>query len=894
MPEPPSLPEEGSISPRFAMESQTPLQSRPDEHIISIPLTPSRTNVNSGDYRQDMESDPLNQDILRQETGLDTLGQRSTGRRRLRGPGKNEDRTLTRVGRFYEKLLNFSILTRYILYIFPLSAILTIPTLSGTFGPGKDTTIGGVRMVWFFLWIQIIWISLWVSKLFAKALPSMFQVAVGVVSSGVKKYATVIRALELPISLVGWATTCLTSFTPIMTHNPDKLANGDTSIKPWMAHMNGVLGSCLVSSLVYLGEKVFVQLVSVNYHRKQFEDRIKENKHHVILLSHLYEASRKLFPDYTEFAEEDCIIHQGLASTIFVPAKGNKKGAITQMRQLVGNLNVVGNKVTSVFGNVAREVTGKNVFNPNSAYSIVLEVLLRKDSAEALAKRIWMSFVAEDSDVLKSEDLVEVMGSDKENIALECSAMLDKDGNGDISLEEMVSAVHLVHTERRYIFQSMQDVDNAIGVLDNVLSTVVFIIIVFIFVAFNFSNFSTMLAAAGTVLLSLSFIFAITAQEMLGSCIFLFVKHPYDVGDRVDINEVKFIVQHISLLYTVFRRCDNGKTTQVPNNILNTQWIENISRSKNMQETIIISIHYDTSFDDIQALKDEMSRFIKENGRDYRPQFDIEITGVNNLDKLDIKLQIMHKGNMANEELATQRRNKFICALRKAMKKIPIHAPGGGDPYLGEEGKPMYTVAITNEDAQRKMKSAAKAKMRKRWDYQSPDSDDDDDMQNTKFSEQRPGIFSRGIDSRKEPTTSSRFTNTFVLDNNSTSHILSPVQEASPTSTDFDQSNVTLTENSRRRSVRSVRTVDSRLHGPEQGKDSLHRGITRGRRKTGATLSDSPYDLTPLPSPVPYNTATGSDNHSASQTISTNYIQQPLFSKPLPPQLSNINVKNQH
>ena len=63
--------------------------------------------------------------------------------------------------------------------------------------------------------IQIIWVSLWVSKLVTKTLPYIFQAMIGIVSSGVKKYATVIRALELTISLVGWAVTCLTTFTPV-------------------------------------------------------------------------------------------------------------------------------------------------------------------------------------------------------------------------------------------------------------------------------------------------------------------------------------------------------------------------------------------------------------------------------------------------------------------------------------------------------------------------------------------------------------------------------------------------------------------------------------------------------------------------------------------------------
>lgn len=85
-------------------------------------------------------------------------------------------------------------------------------------------------------------------------------------------------------------------------------------------------------------------------------------------------------------------------------------------------------------------------------------------------------------------------------------------------------------------------------------------------VAFFQSSFITTLATAGTALLSLSFVFAVTTQEFLGSCIFLFVKHPYDVGDRVDIvgpEKEQLIVERISLLYTVFTRIDKMQVVQV-------------------------------------------------------------------------------------------------------------------------------------------------------------------------------------------------------------------------------------------------------------------------------------------------------------------------------------------
>ena len=70
----------------------------------------------------------------------------------------------------------------------------------------------------------------------------------------------------------------------------------------------------------------------------------------------------------------------------------------------------------------------------------------------------------------------------------------------------------------------MRDVDSAIGKLDDVLVAVVFVMATFIFISFINTNFATTLATAGTILLSLSFIFAATCQEILASILFLFYK----------------------------------------------------------------------------------------------------------------------------------------------------------------------------------------------------------------------------------------------------------------------------------------------------------------------------------------------------------------------------------
>src|SRR5699024_2629075 len=95
----------------------------------------------------------------------------------------------------------------------------------------------------------------------------------------------------------------------MMAYNPDQKARGDTTPKSWEKSVKNILFALFVCSLIFLAEKTSVMLISISYHRKQFDGRIKESKHHVDLLGLLFEASRNMFPMYCrEFHDEDAII----------------------------------------------------------------------------------------------------------------------------------------------------------------------------------------------------------------------------------------------------------------------------------------------------------------------------------------------------------------------------------------------------------------------------------------------------------------------------------------------------------------------------------------------------------------------------------------------------------
>ena len=219
--------------------TQIPEESRtattvnnPNDTTIGIPLTgvTSKTGARrTGTFKSSSSQQPM---YLSEKQNHEKAGfyqRRGAGHRRSAVASKQaeherrggEESALTNMGRIYSMILNFSIVTRYFLYILPVAIIISIPIIIGA-TVAQGSTIGGVRIVWFFSWFLTVWVALWTSKLTAKTLPSVFQFLCGIVSSGTRKYATVISSLELYLTLAGWALAALATFVPVQALRTSK------------------------------------------------------------------------------------------------------------------------------------------------------------------------------------------------------------------------------------------------------------------------------------------------------------------------------------------------------------------------------------------------------------------------------------------------------------------------------------------------------------------------------------------------------------------------------------------------------------------------------------------------------------------------------------------------
>src|SRR3569833_596780 len=231
------------------------------------------------------------------------------------------------------------------------------------------------------------------------------------------------------------------------------------------------------------------------------------------------------------------------------------------------------------------------------------------------------------------------------------------------------------------------------------------------------------------IAIGLTFAIGRTFNHFLTGCIFVFFDHPFDIGDRVEIYNrpgtigVSAVVKHQSLLYTVFRRLDNGTHMQVANEVLAHERIDNVTRSRANRQSLSLFLAFKTTFQDLVVLRQELEAFLAapENRRDYAPDLGLSIVNLHELNKMELRVAVTHRSNWSNEKLRAARSNRFYCALVAAIRKIPLEKPGGA-VSSGDEAKPVYTVQLTSDDAEARIAAAAATRKAARIDAVTEES----------------------------------------------------------------------------------------------------------------------------------------------------------------------------
>ena len=174
-------------------------------------------------------------------------------------------------GRMFKRIHDSNWLIRYFMYIVPLVLIILIPLLIGGL-VFKRATVGGVRLLWFTVWLEVIWLTLWGARIVAKALPWPVGLVTSIFTNNSKKWRDMCKQLEIPATLFFWMLAVLISFLPIMIHHH---LDGSDKVRPWEVTMNKIIISIFTGVTLNFGEKIIVQLIAISFHLRTYADRIE-------------------------------------------------------------------------------------------------------------------------------------------------------------------------------------------------------------------------------------------------------------------------------------------------------------------------------------------------------------------------------------------------------------------------------------------------------------------------------------------------------------------------------------------------------------------------------------------------------------------------------------------
>ncbi|KAG8835307.1 hypothetical protein FRC17_004089 [Serendipita sp. 399] len=578
-----------------------------------------------------------------------------------------------KVSRFYYYLIGASVITRWAIFILPILGCLWIPGILGltAFKHQGGGNIWHTPLIWWSIWFSVWWAGYWAALAFSYWFPKVLTHTLGAVAHGLRKYLSWLAAIHRYFAIFLWALASFISFQPLIISRqtqPGPNENFDSSKKALNVCFRILLG-ILICSAILLGEKIFIQAIAASFHERSYAERLEVQR----------QNTRTLVILYTNSADQpgrNDTLHDG-------PAPAGKIDPNRLLKNVLKGVRGVAKSTTQAFGNVATEILGSSVLQPNSPQAIVAQALGSPNKTRLLARRLFYSFRREGSDVMVVKDIEEYFTSPE--AAMDAFSFFDRDGNGDATREEMELACMDLHRERLALASSMRDIDSAVGRLDNILMTLYVGAAGVVFAVTLDAAVSTLLGGAAAFILALSWLIV------------------YDVGDRVDIDGTTYTVKEIRLLSTIFVDI-RGCQVQAPNNVLNQKFIYNHRRSQQMSEPFAFELAWDTTFEQLEALRGRMLAFVKSERRDFLPVFDVVVDSFSDQSKLAVKADIKYKSNWQQGALKVQRRNKWICALKVALKETKVFGPAG-DPSAPPDPK-EYTQIPWDEVKAKKERAA--------------------------------------------------------------------------------------------------------------------------------------------------------------------------------------------
>ncbi|XP_050220244.1 mechanosensitive ion channel protein 10-like [Mercurialis annua] len=480
-----------------------------------------------------------------------------------------------------------------------------------------------------------------------------------------KKVLYFVYGLKKSVQVFVWIGLVLLAweflFTPGITRS--KTATKFLKFVTW------TLISLLVGSFLWLVKNSLLQILASNFHVNRFFDRIQETVFCQYVLQTL--SGPPLIEEAERVGKSSSTGELSFRSTKKGKTKENKvidMGMVHKMKQekvsawtMKVLVDAVTNSGLSIISNTLDESVGER--NKLTDMEITNEM-----EATSAACHIFRNVAKLGWNYIDEEDLLRFVI--KEEVDLVFPLFVGSE-NRQIDRKSLTDWVVKVYKGRKALAHALKDTKTAVKQLNKLVTGIVIIVTFVIWLILMEIATTKILVVLSSQLLVAAFIFGNTCKTIFEAIIFVFVMHPFDVGDRCVVDGVPLLVEEMNILTTVFLKLDNEKV-YYPNAVLAKKPISNFYRSPAMGDTVEFSIDFETPTKKIRLLKDEIKHYLESNPQHWHPNHSVVVKEIENVSRLRMALYCNHTMNFQEFREKNKRRTELVLEIKRIFEELSV------------------------------------------------------------------------------------------------------------------------------------------------------------------------------------------------------------------------------
>nr|8TDK_A Chain A, Mechanosensitive ion channel protein 10 [Arabidopsis thaliana]8TDK_B Chain B, Mechanosensitive ion channel protein 10 [Arabidopsis thaliana]8TDK_C Chain C, Mechanosensitive ion channel protein 10 [Arabidopsis thaliana]8TDK_D Chain D, Mechanosensitive ion channel protein 10 [Arabidopsis thaliana]8TDK_E Chain E, Mechanosensitive ion channel protein 10 [Arabidopsis thaliana]8TDK_F Chain F, Mechanosensitive ion channel protein 10 [Arabidopsis thaliana]8TDK_G Chain G, Mechanosensitive len=483
-----------------------------------------------------------------------------------------------------------------------------------------------------------------------------------------RKVLYFVHGLKKSVQVFIWLCLILVAWILLFNHDVKRSPAATKVLKC----ITRTLISILTGAFFWLVKTLLLKILAANFNVNNFFDRIQDSVFHQYVLQTL--SGLPLMEEAERVGREPSTGHLSFATVV-------KKGTVKEKKVIdMGKVHKMKReKVSAWTMRVLMEAVRTSGLSTISdtldetAYGEGKEQADREITSEmealAAAYHVFRNVAQPFFNYIEEEDLLRFMI--KEEVDLVFPLFDGAAETGRITRKAFTEWVVKVYTSRRALAHSLNDTKTAVKQLNKLVTAILMVVTVVIWLLLLEVATTKVLLFFSTQLVALAFIIVSTCKNLFESIVFVFVMHPYDVGDRCVVDGVAMLVEEMNLLTTVFLKLNNEKV-YYPNAVLATKPISNYFRSPNMGETVEFSISFSTPVSKIAHLKERIAEYLEQNPQHWAPVHSVVVKEIENMNKLKMALYSDHTITFQENRERNLRRTELSLAIKRMLEDLHI------------------------------------------------------------------------------------------------------------------------------------------------------------------------------------------------------------------------------